>query len=70
MNMEKVDQYNVNTHFIGNTDYYVGVPVAWLISDKEDSTSLECFLQAVKVKSPSTEVTTALTDDGKLKRTC
>ena len=42
----------------------IGVPVAWLISDREDSVTLDCFLKAVKLKSPSTTINTALTDDG------
>ena len=46
--------YNIN----------IGVPVAWLISDREDSATLECFLKAVKLRSPSTVINTAMTDDG------
>ena len=33
--------------------------MAWLISDREDSATLECFLKAVKLRSPSTVINTA-----------
>lgn len=46
--------------------YKIGNPVAWLISDREDTATLECFLQAVKIRSPTVAVTTAMTDDGNL----
>ena len=41
-----------------------GVPVAWLISDREHSAALTSFLKTVKSRSP-TSINTAMTDDGK-----
>ena len=42
-----------------------GVPVARLISDREDSAALTSFLKTVKSRSPSTSINTAMTDDDK-----
>lgn len=47
------------------TVYIIGNPVAWLLSDREDTATMECFLQAVKLKSPDIKINTAMTDDGK-----
>ena len=41
-----------------------GNPVAWLVTDKEDVTTMECFLQAVKSRSPTVPIHVAMTDDG------
>ena len=41
-----------------------GNPVAWLISDRKDAATIECFLQAVKSQSPTVSVHVAMTDDG------
>lgn len=41
-----------------------GNPVTWLISDREDAAIMECFLQAVKSKSPNVAIHVAITDDG------
>ena len=40
-----------------------GNPVAWLISDREDAATIECFLQAVKSQSPTVSIHAAMTDD-------
>lgn len=42
----------------------LGCPVAWLISDKEDTATLEVFLKAVKQRCPEAGVMTVMTDDG------
>lgn len=42
----------------------IGIPVAWLISDREDSVTMECYLRAVKLQSPTILINTAMTDDG------
>ena len=38
--------------------------MAWLISDREDVTTMEYFLQAVKERSPNVPIHVAMTDDG------
>lgn len=44
----------------------LGQPVAWCISDREDSVAMETFLRAVKERSPDCEVNVVMTDDGML----
>ena len=44
--------------------WLAGNPVAWLISDREDAATMECFLQAVKSQSPTVLINAAMTDDG------
>ena len=43
---------------------YIGQPVAWALSDKEDTDTLECFWGVIKSRCPSAIVTTLMTDDG------
>ena len=42
-----------------------GQPVAWCISDQETTEVIEVFLKSVHSKSPETNVTILMTDDGK-----
>ena len=44
--------------------HFTGIPVAWLIADREDSVTMASFLNAVKLRSPTTSINTAMTDDG------
>ena len=43
--------------------YFAGTRVAWLIADREDSVTMDSFLKAVKLQSPTTSISTAMTDD-------
>ena len=42
----------------------IGQPVAWAISDKEDSDALQAVWSAVHKRCPSAIVSTVMTDDG------
>lgn len=44
-------------------DYHKGYPVAFCISGREDTSTLQIFLNAVKCKCPDTEIRFFLTDD-------
>ena len=46
-----------------HTTYFAVTPVAWLIADQEDSVTMDSFLKAVKLRSPTTSINTAMTDD-------
>ena len=41
-----------------------GQPVAWCISDKENTDVIEVFLRSVKDRSPETVINVIMTDDG------
>ena len=45
-------------------DTHTGQPVAWALSDKEDTNTLECFWSVIRKRCPSAAVTTLMTDDG------
>ena len=40
------------------------IPVAWAISDREDSETIEAMFTVVKEKCPDAKVSTLMTDDG------
>ena len=42
----------------------IGIPVAWAISDREDSETIEAMFTVVKEKCPDAKVSTLMTDDG------
>lgn len=42
-----------------------GQPIAWCISDREDATVVEAFLQAVKDRAKACRLRVVMTDDGK-----
>ena len=42
-----------------------GQPVGWCITDKEDRDVVEIFLEKMKMKSPDSEVSVIMTDDGR-----
>ena len=42
----------------------IGIPVAWAISDREDSDTIEVLFTVVKNKCPDAKVPTLMTDDG------
>ena len=44
--------------------FYIGIPVAWAIVDREDFTSFKSFFIAVNTRVPSAEVTHLMSDDG------
>ena len=43
---------------------YIGQPVGWCITDKEDRDVVKIFLEKMKMKSPDSEVSVIMTDDG------
>ena len=43
---------------------YIGQPVGWCITDKEDRDVVKIFLEKMKMKSPDLEVSVIMTDDG------
>ena len=45
-------------------DTHTGQPIAWALSDKEDTNTLECFWSVIRKRCPSAAVTTLMTDDG------
>ena len=45
---------------------YIGQPVAWCISNHEDTSVMTIFLQSVQDRSPDTPIMVLMTDDGKL----
>ena len=44
---------------------YIGCPVAWLISNREDEATLTVFFKTVKLHCPEASIKTLMTDDGK-----
>ena len=42
----------------------IGQPVAWCLSDREDTQVMEVFLGAVHMQSPEAGVCVVMTDDG------
>ena len=48
-----------------NYIYFTGQPVAWALSDKEDTDTLEAVWTVIKKRCPHATVTTLMTDDGK-----
>jgi len=42
-----------------------GQPIAWAITDTEDTNSYEEFFKAVKARVPDASIKTVMTDDGK-----
>ena len=42
------------------------MPVAWAISDREDTDTIEAFWTAVKSKCPNAVISNLMTDDGKV----
>ena len=43
---------------------YLGQPVAWAISDKEDVDTLEVVWMSIKQRCPDADVNTIMIDDG------
>ena len=43
----------------------LGMPAAWCIADREDTTVMELFLGSIHSRCPSVGVRTIMTDDGK-----
>lgn len=41
-----------------------GQPVAWMISDREDSSVVHKLLEGMKTRSPHVSVNAIMTDDG------
>ncbi len=46
---------------------FIGQPVGWCISDRENTEVMQHFLQSLKDRSPSTVVSVLMTDDGEFK---
>lgn len=42
----------------------IGQPVGWCVSDLETSEVIASFLEALKQRSPSTNINVLMTDDG------
>jgi len=42
-----------------------GQPVGWCITDKEDQDVVKIFLDKIKMKSPDSDVSVIMTDDGR-----
>ena len=45
---------------------YAGQPIAWCISDQETTEVVQIFFQCIKDRSPHSNVTVLMTDDGKM----
>lgn len=45
---------------------FVGQPVGWCISDRENTEVIHMFFASLKDRSPNTVVGVLMTDDGKL----
>ena len=44
----------------------IGQPIGWCISDRETTEVVELFLQCIKEKSPQTQISVVMTDDGNI----
>ena len=53
-----------NVIIIHVCNYFLGQPVAWALSDKEDADTLECLWAVIKRRCPKAKVVTLMTDDG------
>ncbi len=43
---------------------FLGQPVAWCISDRENCDVIEIFFESIKARSPDTAINVLMTDDG------
>ena len=65
-NLHNFDHVVANFGTITHATMCIGCPVAWLISNKEDETTLEMFFKVIRERCPEAKVTTLMSDDGEL----
>jgi len=52
-------------YYLSPSPMTIGQPVAWCISDREDTPVMRLFLSRVQERCPAAAVKTVMTDDGK-----
>ena len=63
-NVSCIDTKGLHAHYNHFCIHYIGQVVAWCISDQETAEVITVLFNSLKQKSPDTQVTTIMTDDG------